>query len=309
MIRVLVVSEPTDAGATIASVLRADSTVRVVSRVRDVEEARIALGQVSPDVVVLHPRAADHMARAAFQRLATDAGARVIVLSEGEVAGSGAPALRLTPCRSAPQVAPRRVVSGAPRPTRLIAIGASTGGVEALVQVLSRFPAGGPPTVIVQHMPQNFTTSFAARLDGLCAARVEEAWDGAPLEPGRVYLAPGGLTHMEVEWGAARRVRLIESDPVNRHRPSVDVLFASVVRAQIPGVVGVLLTGMGRDGAEGLRAIRAAGGRTIAQDRETSTVYGMPRAALEIGAVECGTPLNGIADAIFMTERQAKEAN
>ena len=192
--------------------------------------------------------------------------------------------------------------------SRAVAIGISTGGPNALARMLPQLPKLGVPVFIVQHMPQNFTASFAARLDTLCAARVEEGWDGAPLETGRIYVAPGGATHMEVDWGATRRVRLVDAEPVNRHRPSVDVLFASVVRAQVPGVVGVLLTGMGRDGAEGLRAIREAGGRTIAQDRETSTVYGMPRAALEIGAVECGTPLNEIADAIFMTERQAKEA-
>ncbi|SEA75599.1 CheB methylesterase domain-containing protein [Rubrimonas cliftonensis] len=194
------------------------------------------------------------------------------------------------------------------RPTRLIAIGASTGGVEALVTVLSRFPANTPPTVVVQHMPQNFTGSFAARLDTLCAPSVAEAWDGAPLEQGRIYVAPGGATHLEVEWGAVRCVRLTPTPPVNRHRPSVDVAFHSIVRAGASGVVAALLTGMGRDGAEGLRAIRAAGGRTIAQDRATCVVFGMPRAAIEIGAVDVGTPLESIADEIFSNELATKEA-
>ena len=202
----------------------------------------------------------------------------------------------------------RPAAAGAVKPVRLIAIGASTGGVEALVQVLSRFPANTPPTVIVQHMPALFTASFAQRLDSLCAARVEEARDGAPLETGRIYVAPGGPAHLEVQWTPARCVRLVEAEPVNRHRPSVDVAFDSIVRAGVPGVVAVLLTGMGRDGAEGLRRLRDAGARTVAQDRESSTVYGMPRAALEIGAVDYATPLHRIAEAIFTPDIPQKEA-
>jgi two-component system chemotaxis response regulator CheB len=157
-------------------------------------------------------------------------------------------------------------------------------------------------------MPPFFTTSFAARLDSCCAPTVHEAWDGGPLERGVIYIAPGGAAHLEVQWGPTRKVRLVESPPVNRHRPAVDVAFHSVARTVGSGALGVLLTGMGRDGAEGLKAMREAGARTIAQDKDSSTVYGMPRAALEIGAVDRGTPLSKIAAAIFSPEVAKKEA-
>jgi two-component system chemotaxis response regulator CheB len=182
---------------------------------------------------------------------------------------------------------------------RLIAVGASTGGVEALARLLSAFPRNCPPTILVQHMPPGFTTSFAGRLNTLSAANVHEAIDGAPLQRGTVYLAPGGDAHLEVVWTAPARVRLTPGPPVNRHRPSIDVAFRSVARSVGRAAVGVLLTGMGRDGAEGLLEMRRAGARTLAQDEETSTVYGMPRAALEIGAVERGTPLGAMPRAIF----------
>jgi two-component system chemotaxis response regulator CheB len=195
-----------------------------------------------------------------------------------------------------------------PSALKLVAIGASTGGVEALVTVLSQFPQACPPTVVVQHMPPFFTTSFAARLNAVCRPTVHEAWDGAPLDRGTIYLAPGGAAHLEVVWNSARKVRLVASEPVNRHRPSVDVTFRSVARQLGQGTVGVLLTGMGRDGADGLKAMRDAGARTIAQDRDTSTVYGMPRAAVEVGAVDAGTPLGAITTAIFDPDHQAKEA-
>ena len=191
---------------------------------------------------------------------------------------------------------------------KLIAIGASTGGVEALVQLLSGFPEHCPPTVVVQHMPAFFTANFAARLDTVCRPQVREAWDGAPLDRGTIWLAPGGETHLEVVWSAQRVCRLVATPPVNRHRPAVDVLFRSVAQGLGARAIGVLLTGMGRDGAEGLLEMRRAGARTIAQDRDSSTIYGMPRAALELGAVDLGTPLNRIAEAIFTSEAPQKEA-
>jgi two-component system chemotaxis response regulator CheB len=217
-----------------------------------------------------------------------------------------------TPTSPPPPARRRRRAGPSPRvngrcPEKLIAIGASTGGVEALVELLSAFPKTCPPVVIVQHMPPFFTTSFAARLDTLCAPTVHEAWDGAPLEPGVMHLAPGGAAHLEVAW-SARKVRLVETAPVNRHRPSVDVAFRSVAAQVGKAALGVLLTGMGRDGADGLKAMREAGARTIAQDKASSTVYGMPRAALECGAVDHGTPLKDIASAIFSPESAQKEA-
>jgi two-component system chemotaxis response regulator CheB len=169
---------------------------------------------------------------------------------------------------------------------KLVALGASTGGVEALIAVLSNYPANCPPTVITLHMPTPFTKSFARRLDGMTAAQVTEAEDGAPLDVGRVYLAPGSATHLEVAHAGRLRCRLQSEGPVNGHRPSVDVLFDSVARTCGAKAVGAILTGMGRDGASGLLAMRQAGARTLGQNEATSIVYGMPKVAFECGAVE-----------------------
>jgi len=182
---------------------------------------------------------------------------------------------------------------------RVVAIGASTGGVEALIAVISKFPPNCPPTVITQHMPAAFTATFAARLDRLCAASVSEASDGAQLETGRIYIAPGGATHLEIVNAGGLRCRLRQNDPVNGHRPSVDVLFTSVAKAIGYHALGVILTGMGRDGAVGLLSMREAGAKTIGQDEATSLVYGMPKSAFEIGAIEKQMPLNKIGSEIL----------
>ncbi len=191
---------------------------------------------------------------------------------------------------------------------RIVAIGASTGGVEALVALLSGFPPNAPPTVITQHMPANFTSSFAARLDRICAPRVAEAFDGAELTIGQVWLAPGGLAHLAVRRREGRLFcRLLESEPVSGHRPSADVLFRSAAEAAGDRALGVILTGMGRDGAEGLLALRQAGGVTLGQDEATSVVYGMPRAAREIGAVERELPLGRIGPAILAAAARTRK--
>jgi two-component system chemotaxis response regulator CheB len=183
---------------------------------------------------------------------------------------------------------------------RVVAIGSSTGGVEALTAVLSEFPANCPPTVITQHMPPLFTKSFADRLNRLCAPSVSEATDGAPLLEGHVYIAPGSTTHhLEVTGTGRLRCRLRQADPVNGHCPSVDVLFQSVVKAAGSGAVGVILTGMGRDGASGLLAMRRSGARTVGQDASSSLVYGMPKTAFEAGAVEKQVPLRRIGAEIL----------
>jgi two-component system chemotaxis response regulator CheB len=180
---------------------------------------------------------------------------------------------------------------------RAIAIGSSTGGVEALLTILSEFPADCPPTVVTQHMPASFTHSFAERLNRACAAQVSEAADGDLLAPGRIYIAPGGERHLEVVGASTPRCRLIEGDTVSGHRPSVDVLFNSLAACTGEHTLGVILTGMGRDGARGLLALREAGARTLGQDEASSVVYGMPKAALELGAVERQLPLRKIASA------------
>jgi two-component system chemotaxis response regulator CheB len=188
---------------------------------------------------------------------------------------------------------------------RFVAIGASTGGVEALLEIVRRLPANCAPTVITQHMPATFTKSFAERLNRASAAEVREARDGDPLTPGKVFLAPGGDTHLEVDGLTHLRCRVARGSPVSGHCPSVDVLFQSVARAGKERAVGVILTGMGRDGAKGLLAIRDAGGRSLGQTEATCVVYGMPKAAYEIGAVERQLPLERIAGAIRqLTNRQ-----
>lgn len=191
---------------------------------------------------------------------------------------------------------------------RIVAIGSSTGGVEALMTVIGGFPANCPPTVITQHMPASFTASFASRLDRSSACAVVEARDGDMLVPGRVHLAPGGARHMTVRrLGERLVVRLEESGPVNGHRPSVDVLFNSVAQATGGRCVGAILTGMGRDGADGLLALRRAGAVTVGQDEATSVVFGMPRVAAEIGAVERQLPLGRIGPALLRAASAVNE--
>lgn len=180
---------------------------------------------------------------------------------------------------------------------RLVAIGASTGGIEALSQVLSGYPALCPPTVIVQHIKPDYLASVVQRLDRVCAAKVVAATPHLPLRPGQVVFAPGQPLHLEVQH-RSMRCTLSDTPPVSGHRPSVDVLFQSVVPLN-HRAVGVILTGMGRDGAEGLGAMRRAGAWTIAQDEATSTVHGMPRVAVEQGAACQVLPLNKISKAIL----------
>lgn len=182
---------------------------------------------------------------------------------------------------------------------KIIAIGASTGGTKALEEVLTCLPANTPGIVIVQHMPPVFTKSFADRLDQICDMNVKEAEDEDFVEPGQVLLAPGNYHMMLEKSGARYYVRLKQGPPVHHHRPSVDVLFNSVAENAGVNASGVLLTGMGADGAKGLLAMKQAGAHTIGQDEATSVVYGMPKEAAKIGAVSEVLPLKSIADAMI----------
>jgi two-component system chemotaxis response regulator CheB len=178
---------------------------------------------------------------------------------------------------------------------KIIAIGASTGGTEALKEVIIRLPAEVPGIVMVQHMPETFTPSFAKRLDSLGPIRVIEAKGGERIQPGHAYLAPGH-SHMTVKKsGSAWVTELAQSEPVNRHRPAVDVLFNSVAKEVGKNAIGVILTGMGKDGAQGMLAMRQAGAWNIGQDQESCVVYGMPREAALVGAVDEVVSLNNVA--------------
>ncbi len=197
--------------------------------------------------------------------------------------------------------------SAAPATMPLVAFGASTGGTEALRVVLEAMPADAPPMLIAQHMPAGFTAAFARQLDRTCRLRVAEAADGARLEPGLALVAPGGR-HLRVARRAGALVAELDDGPlVSRHRPSVDVLFRSVARVAGGDAVGVLLTGMGDDGADGLGEMKRAGAHTIAQNEATSVVFGMPREAIVRGAVDEVAPLHRIAFAILDRVAPAKE--
>ncbi|HLU15771.1 MAG TPA: chemotaxis response regulator protein-glutamate methylesterase [Burkholderiaceae bacterium] len=213
--------------------------------------------------------------------------------------------------RAAARSRPRRAMTPVERNTRrlvmpfattekVVLIGASTGGTEAIRQVLEPMPANSPAIMITQHMPAGFTRSFVQRLNNLCSLAVHEAEHGQRVLPGNVYLAPGGVAHMKVaRSGANYVVELDASEPVNRHRPSVDVLFHSAAQVVGRNAVGVILTGMGKDGAQGLLAMKKAGAVTIAQDEASCVVFGMPREALQIGAADLEVPLSEISETIL----------
>jgi len=180
-----------------------------------------------------------------------------------------------------------------------VAIGASTGGTEALAIVLGSLPRESPAVLVVQHMPEGFTKAFAGRLNGLSPMQVKEAEDGDPVRQGLVLLAPGNKHMSVVRDGPHFAVRVDQTPHVNRHRPSVDVLFRSVAGTFGPRSVGVLLTGMGKDGAAGLLEMKQRGGQTIAQDESTSIVFGMPKEAIAIGAASRILPLQNVGAGIL----------
>ncbi|HEY8974055.1 MAG TPA: chemotaxis response regulator protein-glutamate methylesterase [Burkholderiaceae bacterium] len=182
---------------------------------------------------------------------------------------------------------------------RVVALGTSTGGTQALEAVLSELPRVCPGIVVVQHMPEMFTAAFAARLDGICRIEVREARHNDRVMPGRALIAPGGRHLLLKRSGAQYFVEVIDGPMVNRHRPSVDVLFRSVAKSAGANALGVIMTGMGDDGAAGLAEMRNAGARTLAQDEDSCVVFGMPKEAIRRGGVERSVPLQGIAAEIM----------
>jgi two-component system chemotaxis response regulator CheB len=328
-VRVLVVDDSASMRALIAHKLSSDPMIQVVGQAADPLQARDAIKALNPDVMTLDvemPKmsgieflekvmrlrplpvlmvssltergasatiaameigAIDCIAKPSGENPNTfdDLPAKVRMAAQARVGTRTPPAPR-------PTGAP---VAGAPLNGRIVAIGASTGGVEAVLAILSSFPKLCPPTIVTLHLPSPFTKTFVQRLDRLCQPEVREATDGAPLTPGRVYVAPGTYTHLEVARGEPLRCALRGGDPVSGHRPSVDALFLSIAKAAGPKSVGVILTGMGADGARGLLEMRKAGARTLGQDEATCVVYGMPKSAFQMGAVEKQSPLNRIA--------------
>lgn len=243
--------------------------------------------------VVAKPAAGD---RDGLAEMIASLRAAVLEASRADIAK-----LRRAPARPAARAeqAPRRRAAGQGLvPDRIVGIGASTGGTAALTTVITAFPEGMAPVVVVQHMPPVFTRMFAESLDKQSRVSVREARDGDLLERGLVLVAPGDRHLTVVKDGPAFRARLDGSQKVCGHRPSVDVLFRSLAECALARGVGLLLTGMGRDGADGLLAMRRAGARCLAQDEASSVVFGMPKEAWENGAAERLVPLESAADEI-----------
>ncbi|MDR3497314.1 MAG: chemotaxis response regulator protein-glutamate methylesterase [Ancalomicrobiaceae bacterium] len=215
----------------------------------------------------------------------------------------GQPAPKLSADAMLPPAAPARHGGAMAKTTEIVVcVGASTGGTEALKDFLMMLPANAPGIVIVQHMPEKFTAAFSKRLDGLCEVSVKEAEDGDPVLRGHVLVAPGGRHMMIERRGARYQVAIKEGPLVSRHRPSVDVLFRSAARSVGPNAVGVIMTGMGDDGARGLLEMKQAGAFTIAQDEASCVVFGMPKEAIALGGVDRIVGLDDIAREVLWVQ-------
>ena len=215
-------------------------------------------------------------------------------------------AARSRPRASAAARPARPVIAGlhALSVNKPVVLGSSTGGTQALELVLTELPADGPGIAIVQHMPERFTEMYAARLDGLCAMNIREAKSGDRIERGVALIAPGGK-HLKVrKQGGQYYAEVFGGPPVNRHCPAVDVLFKSMAECAGPDALGIIMTGMGDDGARGLLAMRQAGARTIAQDEASCVVFGMPKEAIRMGATETVIPLERLAGEILRFDRR-----
>ena len=344
--RVLIVEDSAVMRTLLREIINAAPDLEVVGMAPDPIEARELIRALAPDVLTLdvempHMNGIEFLRRlmrlhplpvvmvSAFTQAGSQRALEALELGAVDIVakpagGSAEGLLRCAEeirekirCAAAARPRPRGGPAPAPAPgeaagpradaARLVAIGASTGGTDAIREVLTRLPANMPGIVMVQHMPESFTGSFARRLDGLCRLAVKEAAHGERIQPGTVYLAPGH-SHLAVRRsGGEYFTELSRAEPVNRHRPSVDVLFDSVARAAGPRAVGVILTGMGKDGAAGMLAMHRAGAWTIAQDQASCVVYGMPREAVALGAADETRPLVEIAGRVLA--RLAGEAH
>ncbi len=330
-IRVLIVDDSPTMRGVISAVLNRDPDIEVVGTASDPYEARERIKALAPDVVTLDvemPRMSGVDFLEKLMRLrptptimvstlthqGTEMSVEALRLGAFDCVGkptSGDPteALSVLPekvkAASKSRIAHRRSGVATPPPgqytpgDKVVFIGSSTGGVDALLTVLGSFPANCPPTLVTQHMMAGFIESFAGRLDRSCAAKVEVATEGARIRPGCIYIAPGGEAHLEVRRSGGLVCRLRQGEPVSGHRPSVDALFRSAADACGARAVGAILTGMGADGAEGLLAMREAGAVTFGQNEASCVVYGMPRVAKQMGAVVHEVPLSKIAERVL----------
>lgn len=207
-------------------------------------------------------------------------------------------AVAVQPKFTADAILPAAAHAMAETTDRIVAIGTSTGGTQALERVLTTLPRVSPGIVIVQHMPEKFTGAFAERLNSLCQIEVREAKTGDRVIPGRALIAPGGRHMLIKRSGAQYHVEIVDGPPVSRHRPSVDVMFRSVAKCAGRNALGIIMTGMGDDGAKGMREMHEMGARTIAQDEESCVVYGMPKEAVKLGAVDKSVSLDLVGQEI-----------
>ncbi len=286
-------------GITFLRKLMSQCPVPVVmcsSLVEDGSETLLQALEAGAVDVILKPRIgiADHLNEAHLQIRDTVKGAaRARLGARRSARAPDAPPAKLT---ADAVLAPPSGRAMSRTTEMVVCIGASTGGTEALREVLEALPADSPGIVVVQHMPESFTRAFAKRLNGLCAVDVKEAEDGDTVMRGHVLIAPGGLRHTMLERQGARYVVAVKEGPlVSRHRPSVDVLFRSAARNAGSNAVGIIMTGMGDDGARGMLEMKQAGARTFAQDEATSVVFGMPKEAIGRGGVDRIVPLGAIA--------------
>ena len=330
-VRVLVIDDSPTMRAVIKIVLKSDPAIEVVGEAGDPYEAREEIKRLNPDVLTLDiemPRMSGLQFLEKIMKLRpmpvimvstlTQKGASdtIEALRIGAFECVGKPikgdfvkalanlpklikaAAKYKPkgmvTRSAPQVSLNFIPNN-----NIIAIGASTGGVEALFTLLSGFPKNCPPTVITQHMPESFLATFAERLNRTIEPNVSTAKDGEMLKQGHVYLAQGGAYHLEILGRQFPKCSLLASKPFSGHRPSVDVLFNSVAKCVGSRAVGVILTGMGKDGAQGLLEMRKMGAHTFGQDENSCVVYGMPKTAMDIGAVEKEFGISALAREIL----------